>query len=294
VAIVDTGIDFTHRDLQGSLGSASFSAHGSSAQDDHDHGTHVAGIVGARNNTLDVVGVAPACTLYAVKVLDQRGSGWDSDIEAGLDWIGANAALVNPPIRVVNMSLGRPGSADDNPSLRQSVQALVAAGITVVVSAGNDCQVEVSEHVPASYPEVMAIASTTALTGSSLLRGVSPIVADSASYFTTDGVDVATSAPGADKENISRAGFVSSVGILSLKRSGTTVRFSGTSMSSPHVAGVVALQYQKFPDLTPDQARAKVSGSADRIGAAPIDGRTTCYTSDGIKEGILNAPGALQ
>src|SRR5690606_28801771 len=127
------------------------------------HGTHVAGTVAALNNSLNVVGVAPGATVYAVDVFGNSSSTPDDQIMAGLEWISANAELVSPPIKVVNMSLGRGGNADDNPALRTAVQNLTNAGITVVVSAGNDPLRTVSQTVPASYPEVLAIASTTAL-----------------------------------------------------------------------------------------------------------------------------------
>ena len=127
VAVVDTGIDFNHSDLK-PLGTAAFSAYGSSAQDNNGHGTHVAGTIAAKKNNIDVVGVAPAATLYAVKVLDASGSGSDSDVTAGLDWVAANAALVQPNIRVVNMSLGRTGTLNDNPILHTAIQNLTAAG----------------------------------------------------------------------------------------------------------------------------------------------------------------------
>jgi hypothetical protein len=131
---------------------------------------------------------------------------------AGLDWIADHAALVTPPIRVVNMSLGRQGTLDDNPALRASVQALTRAGITIIVAAGNDGSLDVSQQVPATYPEVIAVASTTATAGSSAC-GVHPIpvAANTASYFTTDGefdlatgIGVSASAPGEDHEDIAR------------------------------------------------------------------------------------------
>ena len=296
VAIVDTGIDITHADLTPSL--AQFSAYGTSAQDDSGHGTHVAGTVAAANNAIDVVGIAPGATLYAVKVLSASGSGYDSDIIAGLDWIAANVGAHSPAIKVANMSLGRPGTLEDNPALRQSVQSLYNLGIAIVVAAGNDPTLEVSQNVPATYPEVIAVASTTAITGTSA-TSLSPIVGDSVSYFTTDGamdgngIGVSISAPGEEAENIRKGNRLRSVGILSTQLGGGTTRMFGTSMASPHVTGVAALLYEQNPALTPYDAKINLMVGADRAGVAPIDGRTTAYTFDGEREGILSAPGAL-
>ena len=190
--------------------------------DDNGHGTHVSGIIAARNNTIDVVGVAPNATLYAVKVLDRSGSGTDSTVMAGLDWIALNASLVSPEIRVVNMSLGRQGSLNDNPALRAAVQNLYDSGITVVVSAGNDSGLDVSQEVPATYPEVLAIACSTAVDGGNsgcIFGGV--IKADTASYFTTDGkydpatrIGVTISAPGVEKEDGEHEGILWAPGAL--------------------------------------------------------------------------------
>lgn len=303
VAIVDTGIDFGHTDLNVAV--ENFSAHSASGQDDHGHGTHVAGIVAALNNSVDVVGVAPGATLYAVKVLNKNGSGLESDIIAGLDWIiDANAADdpdddgVSPKIRVVNMSLGRPGTLGDSPLLHAAFKSLHAAGITVVVAAGNDYDLEVSEQVPATYPEVFAIASTTAKKGSSRLRGFRQgIAADTASYFTTDGafdpgtrIGVTISAPGEEKEDVAASAFITSVGILSLNLGGGTTRMSGTSMASPHVAGVVARLIEIDSALVPELIRGLIRGDTALTGTAPFDSPTIGYTYDDEREGIVIVP----
>lgn len=299
VAIVDTGLDFPHEDLNVASAASSFTAYGSTAQDDNGHGTHVGGIVAAKNNTVDVVGVAPEATLYAVKVLDSTGSGLDSTIIDGLDWVHANAALVSPPIRVVNMSLGRAGTVNDDPALHAAVQSLYAAGIAVVVAAGNDSKTEVSQQVPATYPEVLAIASTTALTGTSQYRSLpGGIVADTASYFTTDGafdpgtgIGVSISAPGESQENVSRAGGISSIGILSTKLGGGTVRMSGTSMAAPHVAGVAARFFEATPDVTDVEVlRGLIRSNVSRLGTAPLNSPTSSYSFDGEREGIVMVP----
>lgn len=295
VAIVDTGLDFSHQDL--SVASSCFDAFGSDCRDGNGHGTHVGGTVAALDNGVDVVGVAPGARLYAVRVLNNSGSGSDSTIMAGLDWIYRtrtdSARQVNPAISVANMSLGRPGSLGDNMALRTVVAAVKGVGVTIVVAAGNDPEKEISEQVPAAYPEVLAIASTTAKAGSNSCNAFSGLIAaDTASYFTTDGSGVTVSAPGEDQENINRACMISSVGILSLKAGGGTTRMSGTSMASPHVAGVAALLIEQGT-TSPDDVRARIKCSAQLINAAPLHSPTGRYTFDGVREGILSAAGAL-
>lgn len=301
IAILDTGIDQQHTDLK--VSASCFNSLGTSCDDDNGHGTHVSGIAAALNNNQDVVGVAPEATLYAVKVLDRRGQGTDAAIIAGLEWVQANANTVTPAIKVINLSLGRalaPGEDINNSPLRRAIQALYNQNISVVVSAGNESNREVPQNVPATYPEVFAIASSSAEVGKEC-NGIK-IPADTASYFTTDGtfnsttkIGVTISAPGEQQEDIVRnCRNVSAVGILSTKNGGGTTRMSGTSMSAPHVTGVLALMYEKAGgNLSPEVARATIRTKADRVGIAPLNSPTSGYTFDGEREGVLFAPGLL-
>jgi subtilisin len=288
VAVLDTGVDLTHLDLAGTVDA--FNAFGAqSCQDDEGHGTHVAGIIAARDNTADVIGVAPQATIYCVKVLDSTGSGSDANVMSGLEWVLNHHASFVPAIKVVNMSLGRPGAVDDNPAMHDLMMALEGAGLMVVVAAGNDATVDVSSQIPAAYPEVIAVASTTALAGTNQCRFLStPIAADTASYFTTDGTGVIVSAPGEEQENVSRGCLISSVGILSTRLGGGTTRMSGTSMASPHVAGVAARYFQA--GFTASDIRQVLHLDADRVGTAPLDSPGSQYTIDGEREGIVQAP----
>lgn len=151
VGVVDTGIDLDHPDLQDNIyGSVTFVAKSKSGNDDNGHGTHVAGTIAALDNTIGVVGVAPTAHLYAVKVLDRRGSGRYSDVAAGINW------CVNNGIDIINMSLG--GSATNN-TLQSACDLAAAAGILVVCAAGNDGQSLVS--YPARYASTLAVSAMT-------------------------------------------------------------------------------------------------------------------------------------
>ncbi|MCH8269381.1 MAG: S8 family serine peptidase [Acidobacteria bacterium] len=106
------------------------------------------------------------------------------------------------------------------------------------------------------------------------------------------GIGVTVSAPGAQKENISRGCFIQSVGILSTKLDGGTTRLSGTSMSAPHVTGVVALMWEGAATLDPESARGILRSTAQNS-LAPLDSPLSSYTFDGEREGVVSVPGAL-
>jgi len=324
IAIVDSGIDFVHPDLDPApdAPASAFNAisPGASCQDDGGHGTHVSGIIAALNNSVGVVGVAPAATLYCVKVLGNDLTGTDSNLLAGLDWVLQHHASVNPPIRVVNLSLGRPLDTAETLAtsvFRPEIQSLYNLGIVVVASAGNDPTMEIAQLVPAGFPEVLAVASTVAANGirACFLAGldISPIPAVAASVFTTDGAGVTTSAPGEEWTDIVNLPVLGceglQYGILSttLGTGGATrklvpslVEARGTSFSAPLVTGTVARIMQKL--LVPlDSGSATVEGvrnwlqtNASRVGVAPVDnplgGAIYPYSFDGVREGIAQPP----
>jgi len=325
IAILDSGIDFNHPDLAPAANASgtAFNAisPGSSCQDDGGHGTHVSGLAAATNNTIGIVGTAPAAKLYCVKVLNSALSGADSQLMAGLDWVIQNRALVSPPIRVVNMSLGRPldaGETLSNSVFRPLIQTLYNAGVVVVAAAGNDPNLEIAQTIPAGFPEVISVASTTANNGirTCLLLGLSslgPVSADTASGFTTDGAGVTVSAPGEERSDIVTLGSFGCVGLeygtlsttnsiggVSRKLVPGLYEARGTSFSAPLVSGVVARVMQKL--LVPNTANsAEVEGirswiqtNAVRKTVAPLDhpwaGVINDYTFDGIREGIAQAP----
>jgi len=325
IAVVDSGIDFAHPDLNPAPNTAATAFNainpGASCQDDGGHGTHVSGIIAALNNSIAVVGVAPAATLYCVKVLGSDLTGTDSDLLAGLDWVLQHHASVNPPIRVVNLSLGRPldtGETLDASVFRPMIQSLYNQGIVVVASAGNDPTMEINQLVPAGFPEVLAVASTVATNGirTCLLAGldVPPIPADAASVFTTDGAGVTTSAPGEEWTDIISLPILGCQGLqygtlsTTLVTGGATRKLvpssaeaRGTSFSAPLVTGAVARVLQKL--LVPlDSGATTVEGvrswlrtNASRAGVAPVDNPLagTVYppnSFDGVREGIVQAP----
>lgn len=239
VGIVDTGIDTTHPDLLANLkGGVSCVGYTSSYNDDNGHGSHVAGIVAAADNSIGVVGVAPKADLYAIKVLNRKGSGYLSDIITGLDWAKNNG------VQVVNMSLGTNSYSSD---FALAVQRTAAAGVVVVCAAGNDGPGAVD--YPGAFPEAIAVAATDSN--------------DNVASWSSVGPQVAVAAPG--------------VSVYSTYKSGGYATLSGTSMATPHVAGTVALMLtQPDPDgngWEPAEVKAKLESTALDLGPAGFDTR---------------------
>jgi len=241
VAVIDTGIDLSHPDLNAVAGT---SCNGTGVPTDgNGHGTHVAGTIGARNDGSGAVGVAPGTKIFAVRVLGANGSGYTSQVICGIDWVTATRTDGDPAndIAVANMSLGGGAAPNDNCGRtvndpeHVAICNSVAAGVTYVVAAGNSTADE-QTFSPANYGEVLTVTSVSDSDG--LPGGVGGGLScigngddQPASYsnFATRAVDVAhtIAAPGSC--------------IRSTAPGGGYATMSGTSMASPHVTGLVAL-----------------------------------------------------
>lgn len=234
VAVVDTGIDLDHPDLATNIaGDVNIINPKKTGDDDNGHGTHVAGTIAAVDNTEGVIGVAPAAKLYAVKVLNRKGSGWLSDVIAGLEWCVANN------MQVVNMSLG---TSSDIQSFHDAVMVVNDAGIVQVAAAGNAYGGAVG--YPAAYPEVIAVSATD---DTNTIAG-----------FSSVGPEVELAAPG--------------VNVFSAWKGGGYKTESGTSMAAPHVSGTSALVWAANPTLTHIQVRTKLQTTADNLGDSNLYG----------------------
>ncbi|MEY2939345.1 MAG: hypothetical protein RIS58_332, partial [Actinomycetota bacterium] len=223
--VIDTGIRGDHVDFGGRVTSGYTAIRDSYGTTDcHGHGTHVAGTIGGAT-----WGVAKGVSLVAIRVLSCSGSGATSGVIAGIDWAVANHAAGTPA--VANLSLG--GSR--NTAMNAAIARGVADGITMVVAAGNS-NADACRYSPASEPTAITVGAT----GSTDIRA----------SFSNYGTCVDLFAPGV---SIVSAWRTSSTAIRSL---------SGTSMASPHVAGIAALHLQSDPDATPAELTTRIRNAA--------------------------------
>lgn len=221
--IIDTGILQAHTDFGGRALSGFTAINDNRGTTDcNGHGTHVAGTVGGTT-----WGIAKGVTLVAVRVLNCRGSGTTSGVIAGLDWVRNNA--IRPA--VANMSLGGGASS----ALDQAVASASASGITFAVAAGNS-NTDACTQSPAREPSALTVGSTTST--------------DARSSFSNVGTCLDLFAPGS---SITSAWSTSST---------ATRTISGTSMASPHVAGVAALVLQSSPGASPASVAGTITGNA--------------------------------
>jgi thermitase len=233
VAVVDTGIDYNHPDLAGRVDKGyDFINNDNDAMDDQMHGTHCAGTVAAGIGNGGVVGVAPNVSLVAIKVLSKSGSGDYAGVANGIIFAADSGA------EVISMSLGGGSTAK---VLEDAVKYAQSKGALIVAAMGNDN----SERpgYPASLPGVLAVGATTS--------------ADIRSSFSTYGKHISVGAPGSD--------------ILSTLMGGGYKSISGTSMATPHVAGLAALVKSVFPNADAAELRSRIEKGADDLGDKGFD-----------------------
>ncbi|WP_433438532.1 S8 family serine peptidase [Nonomuraea sp. CA-141351] len=274
VAVIDTGIDLDHPDLNVYTAGAKNCSTGNSADDGNGHGTHVAGTIGALDNATGVVGMAPGARVWPVRVLNNAGSGSFSSIICGIDYVTAHAAQ----IEVANMSLGGLGTDDgncgntNNDAMHRAICASVAAGVTYAVAAGNETD-NAANHVPAAYDEVITVSALADFNGSPGGGAASTCrsdVDDTLADFSNFGPDVDIIAPG--------------VCILSSWKGGGYNTISGTSMATPHVTGGAALYKATHPSAGPAAVKSALQAAGTTDWNAAGD-------PDGIKEKLLNVAG---
>ncbi len=246
VWIIDTGVDLDHPDLNvDTQRSQSFISGQTSADDNNGHGTHVAGIIGALNNAIGIVGVASGVKLVALKALDQVGEGRLSSVVAAVSYVSQNGKAGD----VVNMSLGLDGIST---TLDRQVQAAADKGILFAIAAGNDKK----------------LANTS-----------SPGRVNHANVFTVSAVDstgrfASFSNYGNDVVDVAAYG----VRILSTYANGRYAILSGTSMAAPHVAGLLLIRGRALPTSgtavnDPDGAGdpiARVSSQVAAVSSLPV------------------------
>jgi subtilisin len=234
IAILDTGIDLDHADLN-VFHERSFIPGTINADDDHGHGTHLAGVAAAKDNSFGIVGIAPGARLWAIKVLETSGMGEISTLIKGLDYINQNQNQVD----VAVLSLG---CECESGALDIAINNSIKAGITIVVAAGNEGK-DAGTFTPANNPEVITVSAIADTDGKCGGNGPpTPYGADDMlASFSNYGNVVDISAPGVD--------------IYSTFKSNSYTKLTGTSMAAPHVAGAAALYISLHPEASPNDVK---------------------------------------
>ncbi|AHF08087.1 S8 family serine peptidase [Desulfitobacterium metallireducens] len=268
VAIIDTGVDVGHPDLQGNLVPGYNAITGqtglTATQDNNGHGTHVAGIVGAERDGSGIIGVAYQSKIMPIKAMDRHGEGSDDVIADGIVWAANHGA------KIINLSIGTDTQAE---ILYEAIQYANDQGCLIIAAGGNKDEQSNFKTItfPAADPQVLAVTATDK--------------ADQLASFSLTGPNASLAAPGTD--------------ILSdYWQDGSGYATSdGTSMASPFVAGVAALVWSQHPDFSASQVRQDLEDSALDLGPVGRDssfgyGRVDAYwaVKFAAEKAILSAP----
>ena len=292
VAVIDTGIDDCHPDLN-VVGGKNFIARRGTPRDDNGHGTHVAGIIGGRNNGFGVVGVAPDVSLYSLKVLGADGSGALSSVVSALDFAVRNG------IRVANLSLGAVDAwcvlfgLCGGGSECSAITNATARGVTVVVAAGNSAA-EAVFYTPANCQDSVTVTAFVDSDGAAGGAGFAYLIGDQLENDDTFAQSFSNfSVFGWDMDGSGAVDSIADHPVVDLTAPGVNIKsttptypvslsgapynltpnygyLTGTSMATPHVAGAAARYLQENPGATADQVRrALVSAGECPTGESP-------------------------
>jgi len=229
IAILDTGIDTKHSDLYVSGGACMLSRCTNSYNDDNGHGTHVAGIIAAKNNNIGTIGVAPEASIYAVKVLDRDGMGTTSTVLSGIDW------AIKNKMDIINLSLSTP---KPDLALKEMIDEAYRQGILVVSAVGNNGNGQGTGDTveyPARYSSVIAV-----------------------SAINQNNLRVSSSATGPSVEVAAPGEAIYSTVPTAYDFDGNANGYTwmtGTSMATPFVSGILALYKQQYPYKTNEEIR---------------------------------------
>ncbi|MDW5549084.1 S8 family peptidase [Methanosarcina sp.] len=265
VAVVDTGIDATHPDLDDLDDSSStndpkvvgwidYVSSESSAYDDNGHGTHVSGTISGTGANGIQTGVAPGTKLIVAKVFDSEGSGYLSDSILGFEW------AINNNANIISYS---GGSSEHSSLFTTTINKVVAAGIVPVIAAGNDgLYGSGTINCPGDELNSVTVGATDSSNSIAYFSSRGPVTLNDQTYIKPDvsapGVSVPSTYPG--------DGYASG---------------SGTSMATPHVSGTAALILQKNPTMKPSEVKQKLESTAKNLGST---GKDNDYGS-----GLINA-----
>jgi subtilisin family serine protease len=237
VAVIDTGVDADHQDLAANVkGGVDYTGSRKGWEDENGHGTHVSGTIGAVDNSLGVIGVAPGAHLYGVRVLDRRGYGFWSEVAEGITWTGNNG------IQIANMSLGGGYSS----TVENACAYAAAHGVLLVAAAGNEGDgnpATTETSYPAAFGSVVAVAATDS--------------SDALASFSNSGTFVEVAGPG--------------VSVLSTYKGNGYATGGGTSMASPHASGVAALIWKSLGGTNAATVRTQLQSKVDDRGPAGKD-----------------------
>ena len=265
VAVVDTGADTTHPDLAANLNTTNswnYLSNSSNITDDNGHGTHVSGTIAAvGNNGLGVIGVAYQAQILPIKFLDANGSGSSADGASAIEYAAEHGA------KVISNSWGGPYSQ----AITDAVTFAHNMGAVVIAAAGNSSS-NANLYSPAGAPYAITVSATDP--------------SDKFASFSNFGSKIDVAAPGVDVLSLLAANSTFAQTQTANIVGGNYLRLSGTSMATPHVAGVAALLLAEYPNLTPEQVRYLIQSGAQSLDPLGRDN----YTG----YGMINAATSLQ